>query len=69
MSLAVEYTRYGVTRHGENSGQRRSAAIAHAVDWLVWQLVHGFGTFCPSVAAGGMKRNVWLRTFALPMTA
>ena len=38
------------------------ASVAHAGDLSAWHVVQEFGTFNRSVADGGMKRNVWLRT-------
>ena len=55
------------TRHGENSGQLRSAAVAQAFDLSLWQLVQGLGILDDSVIDGGMNLNVWLRTITSPI--
>ena len=39
--------------------------MAHLVDFSVWHPLQALGTFSESVAAGVMKRNVWLRTLTL----
>ena len=53
---------HGIIRHGENSGQVRSASAAHRAVLLVWQAVHESGIFVGSATAGGMKRKVWACT-------
>jgi len=50
-------------RHGDRSGHRFRASVAHAVVLSAWHIVHGFGILYLSVIAGVMKANVCARTF------
>lgn len=52
-------------RHGERSGQCRSASVAQAVVLSVWQEVHGFGILYFSVMAGVTNANVCACTLIL----
>ena len=46
------------SRHGDCSGQRRSASVAQEVGLSWWHEIQGFGILYWSVMAGVMNRNV-----------
>ena len=50
-------------RHGDLSGQCRSASVAQAVVLSAWHMVQGFGILYLSVIAGVMKAKVCALTF------
>ena len=55
------------SRHGDRPVHVVKASVAHLVDLSVWQTLQAFGIFKLSLIAGVTKRNVWLRTFTLPI--
>jgi hypothetical protein len=57
-ALRQSVPEFSSTRHGDRSGQRRKACVAHCVDLSLWQEVQGLGILYLSVIAGEMKAKV-----------